>query len=672
MDNASKLIELAQKRFVILTPADIKLFRAVAKGEGAYYSAGNEKEDDPANAENWGEERTLKADRIEWLCIDSDAKNLVTHKGLWVIGACIKESLELMFAHIIYPLCFEKCAFTAGLNILQSEIQGLSLQGTHVRNLNAHGIKIVGHVFLRSGFLSRGEVGLIGALIEGGLDCSGSQFNNKGGVTIGGDGMTVKGAVSLGDGFRSVGEVRLSGATIGGNLECDGGQFNNKGMTAIIGENIIIKGNVFLRDGFCATGEVNLCGATIGGILSCECGSFENESGQALNCKGATINGSVKLKDAFNAKGEVSLANTKVGGDIECDNGTFENKSGPAFSLDGVEVKGEVSLKDGFNANGEVCLVAAKIKESLDCRDSVFINDEGNAIDADGLTIGGDLHLRDDFSATGHINLIGSRIGGYFILTPNKSLGESEIDLSSARVNTLCDNIDRWSDEGYLKLNGLEYEKIAEDSSKQAGERVGWLRLQPDDQFRPQPYEQLAKVLMKSGHEGEAIQVLIAKNEDPVKLDNMSWYMRLWHWLLGKLIGYGYQPRKTLAYILFIISMGCILFSVGYQAKVISPSQKSAYEIVNGVKTDTISAEYPVFNAMLYSIDSFVPLVDLYQGKYWLPNANRANDFRIPHVATIPVSGGLLRYYLWFHIGCGWLLTSLFVAGLTGLVRKFH
>ena len=29
-----------------------------------------------------------------------------------------------------------------------------------------------------------------------------------------------------------------------------------------------------------------------------------------------------------------------------------------------------------------------------------------------------------------------------------------------------------------------------------------------------------------------------------------------------------------------------------------------------------------------------------------------------------------LRGYLWFHIGCGWLLTTLLVVGLTGLVRK--
>jgi len=32
--------------------------------------------------------------------------------------------------------------------------------------------------------------------------------------------------------------------------------------------------------------------------------------------------------------------------------------------------------------------------------------------------------------------------------------------------------------------------------------------------------------------------------------------------------------------------------------------------------------------------------------------------------------GSWLRVYLWVHIASGWLLTTLLVVGLTGLVRK--
>ena len=36
----------------------------------------------------------------------------------------------------------------------------------------------------------------------------------------------------------------------------------------------------------------------------------------------------------------------------------------------------------------------------------------------------------------------------------------------------------------------------------------------------------------------------------------------------------------------------------------------------------------------------------------------------------ITVSGGLLRHYLWMQIIAGWLLTGIFIAGLTGLIRN--
>ena len=33
------------------------------------------------------------------------------------------------------------------------------------------------------------------------------------------------------------------------------------------------------------------------------------------------------------------------------------------------------------------------------------------------------------------------------------------------------------------------------------------------------------------------------------------------------------------------------------------------------------------------------------------------------------ITGRLLRWYLWFHILAGWVLTPLMFAGLSGLIR---
>jgi hypothetical protein len=34
------------------------------------------------------------------------------------------------------------------------------------------------------------------------------------------------------------------------------------------------------------------------------------------------------------------------------------------------------------------------------------------------------------------------------------------------------------------------------------------------------------------------------------------------------------------------------------------------------------------------------------------------------------VDGRMLRYYLWLQIIAGWLLSAIFIAGVTGLIRN--
>ena len=83
-----------------------------------------------------------------------------------------------------------------------------------------------------------------------------------------------------------------------------------------------------------------------------------------------------------------------------------------------------------------------------------------------------------------------------------------------------------------------------------------------------------------------------------------------------------------------------------------------------------MSKEYaqPKFCAMVYSLDMFVPLVDLRQANYWLPNGNRgAEVFKLKGLRLR--WGDLLCFYMWVHIIFGWIFTTLFVVGLTGLIR---
>jgi len=619
------LLDLARKKFGTLTEAEENLFQKVVNGETADCSDSSEKNKDPNGAKEWDEEtRVIRAKCIAWLCTDPEASAMVTHKGIRVKGARIDGELDLEFARISFPLYFEKCAFPGGINIRYAEIRGLFLIGTHTGPIYGDGVKIEGSVYLRNGFKAEGEVRLLGATIGGDLSCIGGQFINKGADALSADRLNViKGSVFLNNGFKAEGEVWLVGATIGGNLECDGSQFINPGRNALNADGVEIEGGVFLRKGFKADGEVRLLGATIGGDLDCEKGEFINKGARALN----------------------------------------GNR---------MQVEGSVFLRNGFKAEGEVNLIGATIGGVLDCEKGMFINPTGYALLAANSNIKGGAYLRKSFQADGVVSLVGATIDSYLVWTDVNSPEKATLDVRSATVGTLWDDQDSWPDECRLFIHGLVYREIDDDAPRDAKSRIDWLRRQPG--FRPQPYEQLAAVLRKSGQDGDAKKILIAKNEDRARLTKLTRSEKWWYRVLGPMIGYGYRPLNALWGVVAFVALGWVVFGIGYCGGLITPQNESAYvktsvtTVDGGADTRELSDVYPRFNFLVYSFDVFVPLIDLHQAKYWLPNANRGLELlRIKGFALH--TGGMLRLYLWVHITMGWAITMLLVAGLTGLIR---
>jgi hypothetical protein len=64
---------------------------------------------------------------------------------------------------------------------------------------------------------------------------------------------------------------------------------------------------------------------------------------------------------------------------------------------------------------------------------------------------------------------------------------------------------------------------------------------------------------------------------------------------------------------------------------------------------------YPFFNPLIYSLDVFLPVVDLHQKSYWMP---------------VGPYSYWTQWYLWVHTLAGWILTTLAVGGLTGLIKR--
>jgi sRNA-binding regulator protein Hfq len=658
------LLELAREKFGELSEAEEKLFEATEKGEVAEISKPDKRTDLSKVVLP-----VIRADRLVWLMTDRRARRRVTHKGVTVVGARIEGEIDLSFVDWPGPFSLLSCQTPSGLMLQNASFGLLHFGGTHTGPINADGITVKGDVFLR-------------------------------------------------DGLSAQGKVRFLGAAIGGDFSCVNGAFNNDKGYALNADGIKVKGGMYLREGFSAQGEVRFHDADISGSFDCSNGAFSNEKGKALNADGIKVKGSVFLCDGVSAQGEVRFLGADIGGDFDCSKGEFNNENGYALSADRITVKGGVFLRDGFSAQGEVRFLGADIGGVFICTQGAFHNENGHALSAEKVTISGNVFLR-GMTLHGKASLYSAVIEGGLAMDATTWENDAVLDLRQATIGILYDD-NNWPKKGNFHLDGFRYEAIHDGSPLNARDRLEWLDRQPDDQFHPQPYEQLAKVLKQAGHEEAAREIQIAKNDkmrqmqpriewldrlrervvtvahavipfdalarsDTVKkavewirtIRELHLLRRVWYWLLKWLTGYGYRPGRIALCMLGVIFVGMIFFSLGnffdsmtssasfyvYEQKIGDDKPlpgteefKIAHK-ADGSLRHILTDDYPHFNALFYSIDTFLPLVDLNQQSYWMPNANT-------------FLGGLLRWYLLFHILAGWFFTSLLVASFTGLIKQ--
>ena len=241
-----------------------------------------------------------------------------------------------------------------------------------------------------------------------------------------------------------------------------------------------------------------------------------------------------------------------------------------------------------------------------------------------------------------------------------------------------------------------------------ARSRLQWLQRQLPSKFseggRPahfytQPYVELAQVLHDEGDDAGRKDVLVAIEDGIREYSNprpMSWWPPKWvawgfGWLWGGFlkysVGYGYKPYYALGWIVAFVILGTFLFSWGHSAEVITQTEKDS------------SRHYRPFNSFIYSLETFIPLVDLQQGKHWAPEPQRRGRSRkapllkplarvlascikpLGRVSIVkfllkprhqfgPNWGRQLRLYLWVHILAGWFFALMLVAAVSGLVHS--
>ena len=438
----------------------------------------------------------------------------------------------------------------------------------------------------------------------------------------------------------------FDGAHINGSLS-----FPDSGIPGLQAEGTRIDGELAFNAGCTLHGELRLTRARIGRDLNCDrmqqrpSSKFSGTLPCRLIADGAQIGGNVILTGGVDALGELRFRGAQIQGDL-CASGAHiaaeldaSGARGVALNLDRAVIAGQVLLDAGFSAAGQVRLQRARIGGDLDAT--------GAGFDAVGDAGWGDAAA---------VLLDRAHIGGALILRQLQRPLEGT-SLVDARVGSLIDDAQAWGT--HHTLDGFSYVRFGDEAPTDATMRLGWLATQragpQENDFRPEPWRRVIRVLRRMGHERSASDVAIGRERHlrhtgQIGLgvpDGLRWLPRVGHALWGALTGYGHRPLRLLALtgLLWLASAGAYWSAAENELMAPTPARPPTAAL----------------RPLAYSLDVLLPLVDLREQRRWVP-AVHEDDYASP--------AGAVQLLAWFEALWGWLASLTLLAIVTGVTDR--
>lgn len=602
---------------------------------------------------------------------------------------------------------------------------GARLSGRSKPALVLDGARVGGRVMLDNGFRSDGPVTAVAATVGGDFVCLGGRFFNRGGFALALDEARIRGRVLLNDGFRALGVVRLRGATIGRDVFCRRAVLMNPGGDALDADSLECQRDVILNRAL-AIGPVSLCGAQIKGDLRLSGASFfgnrEPEPARdgshivhpatnfALAAQAIHVGGVGSLDHCRISGGAVSLTESVFKKSLSLVGSKFVGRDGLALAADGIQVGGSLRL-DEVSTDGQVLLQGAKISGDLSSGGAEFLGSGADGIFwAQGVHVGRAALFDKGFKASGSLRLTWAEIGGDLtfdhaelqwieaihchvggdlevadvvfvgerksgLTMPSGSIrgklqwqrvtcaDHTVLDLAFTQVGRLLDEAGSWPTPGNLRLQGFTYSGIA-GGPRDAKTRLEWLGRLPVPPFFGQPYTQLARVMTDEGDALGARQVRISRERAYHKHALRGFWARMRHRFLGLTVGYGYRPFRALLWAAGVVVLGTALFGWAFNHNVMTPAHSAGpVSTPPRIGTPPAALRTPV-TAFFYSLDTFVPILDLYQKSNWQPDLGSRAELLCVRAGVVVLGWVFVEKIL------GWVLTTLFVAAISGVVRR--
>jgi len=640
-----------------------------------------------------GQDRVIRAEVITALLLGAAGREPGHTPGVRIRGAQVTGRLDLMGATVTCPLVCEYCQFDEELRFVESVTRTVRIvhsrlpafNGTRMRLdgilnlwtceitgvLRLDQAKVAGQLSLEEAVIGRpdgpealaaaglavdggaacarltahGLVNMPTATVGGILDLTGARLSCPGQPALLADGAVIEGHV-YGQGMTVEGELRLLNARVGGMLGLPGVRLSNPGAVALSAGGLTVDGGAFLTDGFTAEGEIRLVGAHLGANLSLPGAVLSNAGGRALNLAGAVI-GSCDAS-GLSCTGQIALPGVRIAGDLNLRDAQLTgNPAEPALLAERASIDGGLLLS-GLRAQGELRAHTARVGQRVMLIDAQLENPGGNAVRLTRAHIGADL-FADGMTCAGGIRVAGATIGGELSLKRARisqpagtalaaaglragelSLNTAEkvqglVDLSHAQIGILRDDPGRWPDQ--LSLDGLIYQGL--EPRLPARQRLGWLNRDPGG-HQTQPYEQLAAHYTAIGQPGQAREVMYARERAQRRA--MSPLARAWSLLQDITVGYGYRPRRAVAWLAALLAVGSVTFALAPPPAL-------------------IAHQAPHFSPVSYTLDLLLPVVDLGQKHAFNP-------------------AGAEQWFSYLLVAAGWVLVSTVAAGAARVLTR--
>jgi len=154
------------------------------------------------------------------------------------------------------------------------------------------------------------------------------------------------------------------------------------------------------------------------------------------------------------------------------------------------------------------------------------------------------------------------------------------------------------------------------------------------------------------------------------------------------MLGYGYRPWRAVGWSAAFIALAWWVFasaaSLGYMAPRdgnVRVSPEWNHPEGNKSGKPEVPRTYPPFNGLVYALDDYLPVIEFGQDEAWEPSTKKtivvihsAPDlFGLHYVPVAPewvFTAGWHRVLYWIEEFLGWVFVSLFIAGMSGLMKK--